>query len=184
MLRSHRRIVQSAGNGVYRSRLAFVVLQHDTFKSVHNTFFPVLHGCGVVSHAGASSERFHTDNVHRFIHEGNEHADGVAAAAYACADYIGKQAGHLFKLVFCLLAYDVLEIPDHEREGMGAHCGTDTVDGVLIVLSIGFKSGIHGLFQGLVAVCAGNHLGAQDLHTCHIGSLFGNIHLTHVHFTL
>ena len=67
VLRSNGGVIQAAGNGVNRGRLAIFIFQHDAFKAVHDAFFAKLHGGCVVAQLFASSQRLDSGNVNRVV---------------------------------------------------------------------------------------------------------------------
>lgn len=67
--------------------------------------------------------------------------------------------------------------------GCRAERRADAVDGILVIARIGFKSRVDRLLQGFEAEGDRHHLGAQDFHAGHIGSLLGNVDFAHVNFT-
>ena len=184
VLRAGGGVVQAAGYRVHRGGAALFVFEHNAVEAVHDPFRAVLEAGGVVSQGRASAQRLHAVNLYRVVQEPGEHAHGVGAAAYTGYHGIGKLPGHLHKLLPGLNAHNGLEVPDHQGEGVGPHHGADAVNAVPVIRGIGGKGRIHRLFQGGKAFRYGNHVGSQNLHSCHVGSLLLNVHLPHVNVAL
>ena len=134
----------------------------------------------MLADSGADAERFHPDDLHRVVEEGDEHPDRVASPAHAGSHHIGINTGHLQKLLPRLAADNGLKIPHHHREGMRPERRADAVNRVLIFPGIGGEGGIHRLLQGFQPMRDRHHLRAENLHPGHVGGLLGNIHLAHM----
>ena len=88
------------------------------------------------------------------------------------------------ELLSGLLTDTVLEVADHQREGMGTRSRSNAVDRVFIFSGIGCESGVNCLFQSFETEADRDDIGAQQLHPCDIGCLLGYIHLTHIDVAL
>ena len=184
VLRACRRIIQAAGVGIYRSRIAVLIGQHDAVEAVHDAFFSVCDGCRVVPQLRAAAQGLHTHQLHRVRQERREHADGVGTAADTGRDLVRQMSGLLKELCPRFFADNVLEIADHQREGMGAGRRTDAVDGIPVLVRICREGSIDRFLQGLKTEAHRDHVGAEKLHACHVRGLLGDIHFTHVDIAL
>ena len=67
MLRTGRRIIQTAGYRINRSRIAICILKHDTVESMHNTFRTIGKTRCMISKCRTSSKGLYTINIYRVI---------------------------------------------------------------------------------------------------------------------
>ena len=177
-------IIEAAGIGVDWCGIAVFICQHDALEAVHDALCTVGDGSGIVAEFGAAAQGLYTDQFNRICQEGGEHADGVGSAADAGCDLIRQMTGLLDKLCPCFFADAVLEIADHQREGMGTCGGSDAVDGILIFPGVGHESSVNSLFERLETKTDRDDIGTQQLHAGHVGGLFGDIDFAHVDVAL
>ena len=138
----------------------------------------------MIAQRRSPSQRLHADDLHGIGQEGREHADGIGTSADTGHHLVRQVSGHADELFPRLFPDAVLEIPYHQREGMGAGGGTDAVDGVLVLPGIGLKGGVHRFLQGLQSEAHRDHIGSQHLHAGDVGGLFGNVHFPHIDIAL
>ena len=180
VLGTNTRVVQSARDGIYGKGLAVFILEKVAVKAVESALRSKLHGCGVIAHLAATSERLNTVDLNGVCQEGREHTERVGAASNACANGIGHDTRHFEELISCFIADDRLEVSYHLGEGVGAKGGTDAVDGIVVLLEVCLKRCVNRFLEGLETCGYGNDVCAEHLHTNNVGMLLCNVDLTHV----
>ena len=177
-------IIETAGIGIDRGGIAVFIGQHDALEAVHDAFCAVGDGSGIVAQPGAPAQRLYTDELDGICQEGSEHTDRVGTAADTGCYLVRKMSGLFDKLSPGFFSDAVLEVADHQREGVGACGSADTVDSVFVFFGISHECGVNCLFEGLESEADRNDVCAEELHTCHIGSLFGDIDFAHIDVAL
>ena len=121
-----------------------------------------------------------TSRTDFFGHKGVEDPDRVASAPHARHDHIGEPAELTPPLPFGLAPDDCLKIPDQAWKGMRSRRRPEQV------VRIGEAPGpiaqrfVDRVLQGAGPRGDGNHFGAAQLHSLHVGGLARHVLCPHV----
>ena len=103
--------------------LAVVIRQHERFCALKDAEPPALKTRGVFAGRNPFAARFDADHADRFVSKKRmEQSDGVAAAANACDEQIGKSSFAFQNLFAGFEANHALKITHHHGVGMGPQC--------------------------------------------------------------
>ena len=183
VFRTDRRIIETAGDRVNRRGLSFGIFEHEAFESVHDALFSEGYRRRVITQFLTASQGLDPDDLARIAKEGGEGTDRVAPPADARADHVGKESRRFLELFARLESDARLEIAHHHGEGVRPQRGTDAVDGVFIVFSVRFESGVDRFFQGAQAAFHADDFRAENLHSRNVRRLLRDIDFPHVDFT-
>ena len=118
------------------------------------------------------------------VDEGIENADGVAAAADAGDDRVGKPSGQPLNLLSRLPADDGLELADHQRIRMRTKRRAEQVVGIADMRDPVAHGLVDRVFQGPAAGVDADDLGAQQPHAKHVERLALHVFSAHVYVAL
>lgn len=149
MLRAHSRIVQSSRDRMGLDDLTRFVLEDVRSDTVQDTRLTHGEGGTVLVAMCTLTSSFDTDKSNGFVgDEVEESSNGIAATADARDDSVRQLASELLKLLFDLLADDLLEVADDGGEGVRANGRPHEVMGVGKVCDPISHRFIHSIFEG------------------------------------
>ena len=184
MLRAHRGVVQTSGDGIRIEGLAFGILKKIALGTLEHTQFT-----GSRCEANGMASGFRTIaacliavQVHAFVIKERIHdADGIGTATDACTNRIRViDTIPILKLLLSFLADDLLEVAHHCRERMWT---CDRAKQVVRVFDVGdpvSQSLIDGVLENAISQSDFHHLGTEHAHASDVKRLTTRIDLTHV----
>ena len=131
VLRSDSGIIQSRGNGVYRGNLSEFILTEVGLHAVENAQLSYRNGGRSFLRIHPSSCGLTANQLYTFIRNKMvEGSDSIGASSHA-GQYCCRKLSFSFQNFFSnLLGNHRLKIPDHGREGVRSHNGTEAVVGI------------------------------------------------------
>ena len=184
VLRTHRGVVQTSGDGIRIEGLAFGILKKIALGTLKHTQFT-----GSRCEANGMASGFRTIaacliavQVHAFVIKERIHdADGIGTATDACTNRIRViDTIPILKLLLSFLADDLLEIAHHSREWMRTGNSAQQVVSVFYIGNPVTKSLVDGVLENAISQSDFHHLGTEHAHASDVKRLTTRIDLAHV----
>ena len=178
-------VIQACGDGVRVKGLAFRgFFQQIALGSLEHAQFTGTwrESNGMATGFGPVTAGLVTVQVHSFvIEEGVHDADGVGAAADACADSIGMvDAIPILQLLFRFLSDDLLEVAHHGWERMRSCDRAEQIMGVFDVGDPVAQRLVDGVLEDAITQGDFDDLRAKHAHAGNVQRLTAGIDLSHV----
>jgi len=88
VLRSYARVIESACDGIYRSRIAILVLEQVAFEAMDESRLSEGRSGRVVAKSKRAATGFNADKLYGIVDESGENSHGITAATHTCTYHI------------------------------------------------------------------------------------------------
>ena len=181
VLRPDARVVEPRGYGVRGDDLSVLVVHHVRSTAVEHAGRASVERRGVATLAQPLATRLDADHVHFVVvHEREEEAHGVGAAADARDQQIRQTPFRLSALLLGLFADHRLEVAHQHRIGMRPGDAADDVVRIVHPRHPVAHGLVHGVLERLRTRRHRNHVGTEQFHAIDVDALAGDVLFAHV----